>query len=54
MISPALGFLVAGILIIGIMWIVRHMRVHKVNFAFRKLQLLSAGAMAFTLSLIHI
>jgi PiT family inorganic phosphate transporter len=47
-ISPALGFLVAAILIIGILWIVRRMRVHKVNFAFRKLQLLSAGAMAFT------
>jgi len=47
-ISPALGFLVAAILIITILWIVRRMRVHKVNFAFRKLQLLSAGAMAFT------
>ncbi|MCE1228509.1 MAG: inorganic phosphate transporter [Firmicutes bacterium] len=47
-ISPALGFLVAAILIITILWIVRRMQVHKVNFAFRKLQLLSASAMAFT------
>ncbi|MBL0314026.1 MAG: inorganic phosphate transporter [Holophagaceae bacterium] len=47
-ISPALGFLVAAILIISILWIVRRMRVRKVNFAFRKLQLLSAAAMAFT------
>lgn len=47
-ISPALGFLVAATLIIGILWIVRRMSIHKVNFAFRKLQLLSAGAMAFT------
>jgi PiT family inorganic phosphate transporter len=47
-ISPLLGFLVAAFLIITILWIVRRMRVHKVNFAFRKLQLLSAGAMAFT------
>jgi len=47
-ISPLLGFLVAAALIIGILWIVRRMPGHKVNFAFRKLQLVSAGAMAFT------
>ncbi len=47
-ISPALGFIVSAILIIAILWIVRRMSVRKVNFAFRKLQLLSAGAMAFT------
>ncbi len=47
-ISPALGFIVSAILIITILWIVRRMSIHKVNFAFRKLQLLSAGAMAFT------
>jgi len=47
-ISPALGFLVAGILIIAILWIVRHMNTHKVNYAFRKLQLVSAAAMSFT------
>ena len=47
-ISPVLGFLVAGVLIILILWIVRRRPGHKVNFAFRKLQLLSAAAMAFT------
>ena len=47
-ISPVLGFLVAGVLIIIILWIVRRQPGHKVNFAFRKLQLLSAAAMAFT------
>lgn len=47
-ISPMLGFLVAGFLIIVILWIVRRMSCHKVNFAFRKMQLISAGAMAFT------
>lgn len=47
-ISPALGFLVAATLIIGILWIVRRMSIRKVNFAFRKMQLISAGAMAFT------
>jgi PiT family inorganic phosphate transporter len=47
-ISPLLGFLMASILIISILWIVRHMQIVKVNKAFRKLQLLSAAAMAFT------
>jgi PiT family inorganic phosphate transporter len=47
-ISPITGFLVAGALIIAILWIVRRMSTHRVNYAFRKLQLLSAGAMAFT------
>ena len=47
-ISPLLGFFVAGILIIIILWIVRRMSCHKVNYAFRKMQLVSAGAMAFT------
>ncbi len=47
-ISPVMGFLMASILIIVILWIVRRMQPVKVNKAFRKLQLLSAGAMAFT------
>ena len=47
-ISPVLGFLMASILIILILWIVRRMQPVKVNKAFRKLQLLSASAMAFT------
>jgi PiT family inorganic phosphate transporter len=47
-ISPLTGFFVAGLLIIAILWIVRRMSTHRVNYAFRKLQLLSAGAMAFT------
>jgi PiT family inorganic phosphate transporter len=47
-ISPVLGFLMASILIIFILWVVRRMQPVKVNKAFRKLQLLSASAMAFT------
>ncbi|MBI4911153.1 MAG: inorganic phosphate transporter [Acidobacteria bacterium] len=47
-ISPALGFLIAAILILVILWIVQRLPSHKVNFAFRKLQLFSAAAMAFT------
>ena len=47
-ISPLLGLLVAGILIIIVLWIVRRMSTQRVNYAFRKLQLLSAAAMAFT------
>ena len=47
-ISPVLGFLMASILIIVILWIVRRMQIVKVNKAFRKLQLISAAAMAFT------
>ena len=47
-VSPVVGFFIAMVLIITILWIVRHKAGHKVNFAFRKLQLVSAGAMAFT------
>ena len=47
-ISPLLGFALASILIILILWVVRRMQPPKVNAAFRKLQLISAGAMAFT------
>jgi len=47
-ISPVLGFAIASVLIILILWIVRRMSPHRVNFAFRKLQLVSAASMAFT------
>ncbi len=47
-VSPVVGFLIGMVLIIAILWIVRRSPGQKVNFAFRKLQLLSAGAMAFT------
>jgi PiT family inorganic phosphate transporter len=47
-ISPALGFLVGMILILTILWIVRHFPGHKVNKVFRKAQLVSAAAMSFT------
>lgn len=47
-ISPLLGFTMASVLIILILWIVRRMQPVKVNKAFRKLQLISAAAMAFT------
>jgi PiT family inorganic phosphate transporter len=47
-ISPVLGFLVGMILILAILWICRRMVQTRVNVAFRKLQLLSASAMAFT------
>ena len=47
-ISPVLGFLMASVLIIAILWVVRRLQPVRVNRAFRKLQLLSAAAMAFT------
>ena len=47
-ISPAMGFLVGMILILLILWIVRHFSGHKVNAVFRKAQLVSAAAMSFT------
>ncbi len=47
-VSPVVGFFIAMVLIIAILWIVRRMAGHRVNVAFRKLQLVSAGAMAFT------
>jgi PiT family inorganic phosphate transporter len=47
-ISPALGFLIGMILILLILWIVRHFSGHKVNWVFRKAQLVSAAAMSFT------
>ncbi len=47
-ISPLAGFIVGMILIVSILWIVRRMSGHKVNWAFRKMQLVSAAAMSFT------
>ena len=47
-ISPALGFIMAAVLILVILWIVKRMPGHHVNYGFRKLQLVSAAAMAFT------
>ena len=47
-ISPALGFLIGMFLILLLLWIVRHFPGHKVNWLFRKAQLLSAAAMSFT------
>ena len=47
-ISPVLGFIMGMILIVVILWICRRMAQRKVNVAFRKLQLISASAMAFT------
>jgi PiT family inorganic phosphate transporter len=47
-ISPVLGFIVGMVLILIILRICRNMVQRKVNVAFRKLQLLSASAMAFT------
>lgn len=47
-ISPALGFFVGMVLILSILWIVRHFPGHKVNKVFRKAQLVSAAAMSFT------
>jgi PiT family inorganic phosphate transporter len=47
-ISPALGFFVGMVLILAILWIVRHFPGHKVNKVFRKAQLVSAAAMSFT------
>ena len=46
-VSPILGFFIAMILILALLWICRRMIGQRVNFAFRKLQLVSAGAMAF-------
>ena len=47
-VSPVVGFFIAMVLIIAILWVVRRMAGHRVNVSFRKLQLLSAAAMAFT------
>jgi PiT family inorganic phosphate transporter len=46
--SPAIGFFAAFIVMIGLLWIVRHMRPTTVNRGSRRAQLLSACAMAFS------
>ncbi len=46
-ISPALGFSMGAALIVTILWVVRRFQPSRVNVAFRKLQLVSAGAMSF-------
>ena len=47
-ISPAMGFIVGMVLILIILWVVRHFAGHRVNAVFRKAQLVSAAAMSFT------
>ncbi len=47
-ISPALGFLIAMIIILAMLWIFRRSSTHRVNVGFRKLQLVSAAAMSFS------
>jgi PiT family inorganic phosphate transporter len=47
-ISPVLGFIMGMILIIVILWLFKGVSQNRVNTAFRKLQLVSASAMAFT------
>ena len=46
-VSPILGLFIGMILILIILWICRRIPSHKVNVAFRKLQLVSAATMAF-------
>jgi PiT family inorganic phosphate transporter len=46
--SPTLGFVAAFFIMIGLMWIVRHMRPGLVQRGSRRLQLLSASLMAFS------
>ena len=47
-ISPVLGFVMGMILIIIILWLFKGVNQRRVNVAFRKMQLVSASAMAFT------
>jgi inorganic phosphate transporter, PiT family len=47
-ISPLFGFVMAMVLMVVVTWIVRRMRPMVVNRAFRWLQMLSAGGMAFS------
>ena len=46
--SPIAGLILGMILIILTMWVCRRLSQHKVNIAFKKLQLISAAAMSFT------
>jgi len=47
-VSPMLGFLAGMVLIIAIQWVCRNVSAGRLNILFRKMQLLSASAMAFT------
>ncbi len=47
-VSPVLGFIVAFWLMIGLLWAVRRMRPRVVHVASRRMQLVSAAAMAFS------
>ncbi len=46
--SPTLGFVFAFVLMIALLWIVRHMRPSTVHTGSRRMQLVSACAMAFS------
>ncbi len=46
--SPTIGFVVAFLLMIGLMWLVRHLRPATVHSGSRRAQLLSAMLMAFS------
>jgi PiT family inorganic phosphate transporter len=46
--APVIGFLVAGLIGIGLAWIIRAFSQYRVNRVFRVLQVGSAGFMAFT------
>ena len=46
-VSPVLGLLIGMLLILAILWVCRRIPSHRVNVAFRKLQLVSAATMAF-------
>jgi inorganic phosphate transporter, PiT family len=46
-VSPLLGLFIGMILILAILWLCRRIPSHRVNVAFRKLQLVSAATMAF-------
>jgi PiT family inorganic phosphate transporter len=48
LVSPTLGVLVAGLIVVGLMWALRNRRPHQVNGAFRKLQIVSAALVALT------
>ena len=46
-VSPLLGLFIGMLLILAILWLCRRIPSHRVNVAFRKLQLVSAATMAF-------
>ena len=46
-VSPIMGFAFAAVLMLGILWLVRHMAPRKVNRGFRFAQIASSAAMAY-------